>query len=123
MGMQSYGQFGLVADMVKILKDDDIKTAYQEMLDTAEEEECFYYDFEFTDEDDYPNTYTAIEKFTYLIEQKYNISIYPRYISDEIEGYHESDITTNDINWFIEFDIPEPEKSFSKCLTSWSIFG
>jgi hypothetical protein len=123
MGMRSYGQFGLVADMVKILEDDNIRIAYQEMFDISEEEECFDYDFEFTDENDYPKTYKAIEKFIHFVKQKYNISIYPKYINDEIEGYDENDITINDINWFLDFDIPEPEKSYSKCLTSWSIFG
>ena len=113
MSMQSYGNFGLKADIDKINENYDLKQHYDNLIEAMEEEDCN--GVELTNGECSQKVGELAERYMQLVMIKLEIEIYPIYIDSEAEGTDLGGLLV----WMIDFEIREPARQFSTGFETW----
>ena len=118
MGMQSYGQFALKANIDKINKaDKELQKKYNRFKELLDESDCSPQELDYGYIDEVLDE--ALADYIEDVDKELGIQLYIQYVDSEAEG------TDMQGGWFfaINFSLPENQEKYSKGWEAWSIFG
>ena len=118
MSMRSYANFGLAANLHAINEaEPELKELYQKMMDGINEAECT--SSEIVNQECPHDVQEKIYNYQEKVQEKFDLTIFPVYISSEAEGTSHAGETV----WMIDFMLSENEIKYSLGFETWTEVG